>query len=607
MKKIIMIAAAVAATVLSCTKETNAPSRKHYNTVLNAEQDLVTRTELASDGKTVNWLSGDKISVFDVNGSNCKFDLISSDGASASFGGNTEGASEGGVFYALYPYNASAAVAGAVISSTLPAGQKLKGGSFADGANIAVAKFLTDGSSSVFKNISSILKFVVPEGLDDIVRIEISSDEVIAGDFDVDLSGDEPAVTKKGSDKTIVLSNDGARIAPGTYYAELLPGTLDGISIKLVSIYGEEAIFSNTASVTLNKGRLRSIGTVVWDYKRLYDEGKTIYICGKPFSKDLYGASKELTATTADFDFPKNNDLGWAAMNTGVIFLDCKDGCNFTIANDRNAGEGKTIAFIGRYRGADVTVNASKQLILAGGVLAFKNLQLNRPASATRLFGQTAASEGLYIDDCEITDVNGNQFAYFGTASAGIRNLVVENSTFNLNVASGQSGLLFNASGCTAMSQYSNIVFRNNVFYNPVAARYSLFQCNPTTQTETAGGENVTIENNTLYNVCSGYNGLVYHNHIENLKVTKNLMHLNTTGFGFYVYKVAAGIVNSDVSDNYAYGLYSSSWVIDRDKDASGDNLIPRVNPYNDPLPGVVDAFGDYTPVAAYSGYGAVR
>lgn len=605
-KSFYFIAVAAALLASSCAKEIAPSAVREGNTTLSFTNSMV-KSELDTDGTTVKWLSTDKISVFDSKSANNEFSALSVSGASATFTGDAEASS---TYYALYPYAAGASISGSVISTTLPAEQVLKAGSFGDGLNIAVAKCSDIAAGSTFANVTSLLKFVIPAELKDIVKIEISAAETLAGDFTVDLSGETPVVAKgSGSKKITLTAEGGAKIAAGTYYVSLLPGDLSGLTVTLTTFGGETASFAKDVAVTLNRGKVRSIGTVKWDYKALYDAGQTIYICGQAYSKAVNGDSKEIVATAANTDIPKNNTIGWAAMNSGVIFLSEEgEGSCFGNAQLRTVDTDKNVAFIGRYKGAPVTFKRNGNTFsIKGGILSFKNVIINK-ADGNNIFGLSANSVGLYFDGCTIIDVGGGQMFYANGTTGGVQNIAIENCDFALNIPSGTAGLFYNAGNNANMAQYPNISIKNNVVYNAAYVRYTFFQFGGTAQTGTAGGETATVSNNTLYNVCSGYNGLVYHNHFDTFTAEKNLFHMNTTGFGFYLFRVLGDAVTVNASDNYSFGLYSSSWVIKYGAGTDASNLITRVYPNStDPLPGLTSVAGDWTPIAKYAAYGAKR
>lgn len=601
-KSFYFIAVAAALAAFSCTKEIEpSVAVREGNTTLNFTSTTV-KTELGTDGTTVNWLSSDKISVFDSKSANCEFSALSVDGANASFTGDAESSD---TYYALYPYSASASISGSVISTTLPAEQTLKKGSFGSGLNIAVAK-CTNLGGSTFQNVTSLLKFVIPAELDDIVKVEISSPEVIAGDFTVDLAGETPAVTKGSGAKKITLTAEGgAKIPAGTYYVSLLPGDLSGLTVTLTTLSGESASFAKDVAVTLNRGKVRSIGTVKWDYKALYDAGETIYICGQAFNKATNGESKEVVATAADTVIPKNSTVfGWADMLGGVIFLS-EDGGSFVIKEQRKAGAGITVAVIGRYKGAPVTMKRTdNQFTLNGGTFAFKNLIIDQNGQQT--INASAASKALLIDDCTIKAAP-TQLAYL---SSSVETVKICNSDFDYAaITTDKTGsLIINmAAGSGTFNEY---LLENNVLYSDKVVLLTAIQAT------SLSPSSVVIRNNSFNKVISGYNGVANVKAVTTFEATGNIFQLGTTGYGFSLVKGTVTNLNVSSQDdvtnkthdsylNITYGLYSLNWKILTSGDQVAGNALPRST--ESILPNLTSVSGDWTPIAKYAAYGAKR
>ena len=120
-----------------------------------AGNDAVSRTILTT-GNAVEWESEDAISLFDPD-SNNRF-TTSSSGASVTFTGSAQDSQS--TYYALYPYDAEATISGSIITTTLPAEQTARPGSFANMLNPSVAKSGSDKTLN-FKNACAVVKFTL--------------------------------------------------------------------------------------------------------------------------------------------------------------------------------------------------------------------------------------------------------------------------------------------------------------------------------------------------------------------------------------------------------------------------------------------------------------
>lgn len=263
---ILFIAASAMISVSSCNKETfvateqTQPSVSLEPAVICTESS--TRTSLV--GNQVHWTSDDVIAVYDNTGYKSRFEITEVSGPSASFAGSvTEGTTQ---IYAVYPYVLSGTADGSTLTVTVPENQSSKSGSFAEEHNISVAKAVkTPGVEEVgdvvFRNVCSYIKFTVPEYIKDIRSVTFASNSVIAGEAEVDCSGDIPvlAVSPQGS-KSITM--EGAYEAGGTFWFVLAPVTLDGFTVTVTTPQATWQI-SRSTQVEMAAGNYRNLGTLV--------------------------------------------------------------------------------------------------------------------------------------------------------------------------------------------------------------------------------------------------------------------------------------------------------------------------------------------------------
>lgn len=127
MKKNMIIAAAVLASAVACTKEIEEPSaldgKVQMSFAVSTEQ---TKTVLEGANKTL-WTGVEKLSIFDGESNNLFAAELATPSATAEFTGKAATAQ---TYYALYPYNSAAKLSGTTVSTELPAVQTATKGTF---------------------------------------------------------------------------------------------------------------------------------------------------------------------------------------------------------------------------------------------------------------------------------------------------------------------------------------------------------------------------------------------------------------------------------------------------------------------------------------------
>ena len=220
-----------------------------------------TRTTL--DGMSINWLSTDKISVFDGRGENNCFETTD-EGKTVHFSGTVTQTAEN--YFALYPYNADATRFGLSVKTTLPATQTLVKGTFADGLNINAATS-ADNTTFYFKNVLSVAKFTLDAsklGGKTIKTVKFSSGASLAGDVSILYSND--GITASAGDNTvneITMQNaNGTGLEDGTYYFVVLPNTNRAITMTFEATDGCTASISATLNSDFVANTIKNLGTV---------------------------------------------------------------------------------------------------------------------------------------------------------------------------------------------------------------------------------------------------------------------------------------------------------------------------------------------------------
>lgn len=240
----------------------DAPQSGKVRMEFYAGMDATTRTQLVANN-AVEWVTSDAISLFDPSGANNKFTTQES-GASVTFTG-TAGESAG-TYYALYPYSAGTTIAGSIITTTLPATQTAKAGSFDTMLNPSVA--VADAQHNLyFKNACALVKFTMG-GSTEVAKATLcgNNGEALAGTLTIDASADAPVATVDAKFGETVVELTGPLTSGSTYYFVVAPGTLSG-GLTLTLYDGEGNFWKKTSntSATLTAGRILNLGTLAPD------------------------------------------------------------------------------------------------------------------------------------------------------------------------------------------------------------------------------------------------------------------------------------------------------------------------------------------------------
>lgn len=270
-----MLVATVAA--VSCNKSTQTCELSTFKAKCPAVEDE-SKTYL-QEGKDVVWAANDAINVLTAS-NNEKYTLT--EGA-ASKEGTFSGNPVTGDAYAVYPYNASATFADGVITTTLAATQNARDKGFGNNLNLAVAQ--EDNGTFAFKNVCGLIKFQIKG--DNIGKVVISGNngEDLAGKVNISFNdqGEPVYEVVDGSKTVIVQTYNGAVMAPGTYYAAVLPQTFSkGITITckpyafktdavIKKVYApKDLVKKGEGALELKRAGIVPVGYIdrgpVWDY-----------------------------------------------------------------------------------------------------------------------------------------------------------------------------------------------------------------------------------------------------------------------------------------------------------------------------------------------------
>ena len=185
--------------------------------------DAVSRTVLTT-GNAVEWEADDAISLFDPD-SNNKF-TTSTGGQSVTFTGSAKDNQD--IYYALYPYDGKATISDNVITTTLPAEQTARAGSFAKMLNPSVAKSGSDKTLE-FKNTCAVVKFTLRyTGSNNIKKVMFrgNNGEPLAGTLQIDVSSETPTATVQNEFAGTEVTLNGEFTSGSTYYFVTAPALL---------------------------------------------------------------------------------------------------------------------------------------------------------------------------------------------------------------------------------------------------------------------------------------------------------------------------------------------------------------------------------------------
>ena len=260
--KAILYLAVLTAMVSACSEDELADNTRPSGKVpmeFYANTDASTRTELTT-GNAVYWEANDAISLFDPIGDNNRFYTTES-GPSVTFTGKA--APVEGTYYALYPYDANAQIKGTTITTTLPAEQDAREGSFAQGLNPSVAT--ADAQHNLcFKNVCALVKFTLDGSITTTITKATlcgNNGEALAGTLTIDASQENPIANVDPEWAGIEIALKGNLIAGKTYYFVTAPVSLsNGLTLSFYDNKGGVWKKPGNATAILEAGRILNLG-----------------------------------------------------------------------------------------------------------------------------------------------------------------------------------------------------------------------------------------------------------------------------------------------------------------------------------------------------------
>ena len=417
----------------SCTKEEiisdiNSSSAEKVKMEFKAGIDALSRTVLTTNN-VVEWEEDDAISLFDSNGNN-KF-TTSTGGSSVTFTGSAQNNLE--IYYALYPYNANAAISGSVITTTLPAEQVSFEGSFANMLNPSVAKSGSD-KTLAFKNACALVKFTLQyTGNNAIKKVMFRGNggEALAGTIHIDALSATPSATVEAEFAETEVTLNGEFTSGKTYYFVTAPAELkNGLSLVFYDNSNKEWKRLGSNPVTLTAGHILDLGTVTTgEFKEVVHISNADELISWAARTD-----KLTTDVVLDADIDMNGQA-WTSVGSSMSSNEGYSG-NFD-------GNGKTIT--------NLTVSGTGNVGFFGGlaqgakVYDLKFLKATIKGDGSSYAGVVAGANFGIIDNCSVnnSEVSGsnNAGAITGNNSVQINNCNVQDVTINGNYVGGIAGV----------------------------------------------------------------------------------------------------------------------------------------------------------------------
>lgn len=396
-----------------------------------AGNDPVSRTVLVDgdDENKVNWEANDTISLFDPNSNNIF--TTSDGGASVTFTGSAKDGQS--TYYALYPYNAQATISGSIITTTLPAEQTAREGSFDKMLNPSVAKSGSD-KTLIFKNACAVVKFTLQyTGSNKITKVMFRGNggEALAGTLLIDASSEPPVATVQNEFAETEVKLNGKFTSGSTYYFVTAPAVLSrGLTITFYDENGNEWKRIGTKGSELKAGHLLNLGTIIpGEFKKI------VHITT---ANDLINWANSANKLTTDVVLDANIDMTrqtWnpvgSSMKTGEGYSGNFDGNGKTIINLTVDGTGGNVGFFGGlaqgakvhdviFSNATITGDGSSSSGVVAGVSLgiIDNCNVNNSTVSGYNAGAITCNNSVQINNCNVQDVTINGSYLAGGISA---------------------------------------------------------------------------------------------------------------------------------------------------------------------------------------------
>lgn len=421
----IFFAAALAATLFSCTKDNSGISGKTSFTVdLLSEIPSDPKPALDTDGSTVIFNAGDMVSVFD--GTDNNLFTTAEGGVQARFSGTA--AQDAPRYVIVSPYDPDLTVNGSVVTYQIPEVQTATPGTADPKALVSAGTALKLGSGSVqLYNAVSLVKVIVPEGLA-VKEIQVGGGKgcniAIAGTYTFNAQDHNIGLVDGRTSITMIPQEGRTTIAPGTYYIVVRPKSKydNGLALAYVNEHGRLCKRTTSNAVDIVRGHILPLGTLnVNDFAEntgtavLRTSGDEVQFTGR--LKKLAGGSG--TATEV------NDNIEHIVIQAHSLW----DGNFNNNANVVSSGKGNTNIFA-YVKGNTVYVRTEASVIRLQSAsnylfrdfralksVTFNNVHTESSTSFERMFSGCTSLESVDFGDCDFSDVRDMQFMFQGLSS----------------------------------------------------------------------------------------------------------------------------------------------------------------------------------------------
>lgn len=468
--KAILYLAVLTAMVSACSEDELADNTQPSGKVpmeFYANTDASTRTILTTDN-AVHWEANDTISLFDPTGANNQFSTTQS-GPSVTFTGEAIPAE--GTYYALYPYDTNAQIKGTTITTTLPAEQMARAGSFAQGLNPSVAT--ADAANNLyFKNVCALVKFTLDGSITTTITKATlcgNNGEALAGTLTIDASQENPIANVDPEWAGIEIALKGNLIAGKNYYFVTAPATLsNGITLTLYNSDGYIWKREGTQSATFTASRILNLGTMQPDNFEPAQGYEVIDGTYHIYNADgLKVWASDTDVLNKDVILEKDIDLTgvkWTPVgsdkNTGTGYAGDFNGNGKFIYNLVVESDASNVGFFGglaggtvhdvKFANAQVTATSGTAYagVIAGASLGrIDSCNVRNSTVSGKYAGAIVGNNSVQVNGCNALDVTVHADQQDGQAGgiAGVSHGKIEYCT-----VSGQSFITANASNSRA-------------------------------------------------------------------------------------------------------------------------------------------------------------
>ena len=502
MKKTILYLAIAAVAAVSCVKEQNPGAQAPEKTLAPMEFvacSEMTKTTLAEDGVSVEWIEGDQVAIFDGSNMNedadegQRFKALSS-GASVILAGEADPAAQ--EYYAIYPFSSGHSLKNGEFTTQIRAQQTVRAGSMAENCAVVVGKAEAGSPNMEFKNVCSLVKFPLEvAGVKSLTLIG-NNNEVIAGQFKLTWNDGDPKVTANPKPEVAVTLRDaeGADLVPGDYYFTILPTEFTkGFSVILGMNDGSQQIIRRGAVPALSRNQIfRTQNNIPAAAYKAHESNYVKYNDGFPLTYSHLTVQKGADDAYAKYV----NDGAPTVSADGVYFV----GAEATTAVKSSVITCSKLVIAGDYPLVRSKINMTKALqpmTAEDGMIVCADLDITSSLRDFMTHGQSFTSFGnIVFNNCKINTLT-RHFAEFGTAAMTLDYFVMEDCDVLLANTSEANTYILTTN--KMVSTINNLEYKNNVFHQTAQTsaleQFRLANCINGTGS-TLG--NVVVSNNTL-------------------------------------------------------------------------------------------------------------